>query len=206
MMQRRRIDAGIDAAAREQRRQGRRKSERAGALGVIERLDAEPVARQHDAPGIALPDREREHAVEALDAARAPFGVSLEDDLGVALREEAVTLGRELAAQLAIIVDAAVEHDGEAKLRIDHRLLRCGSKIDDAQAPMAEGDAILHEGAARVRPARVHSLRHGCNATAGGASIEGHFTANAAHSSSGPEWSAPHGNACPAPHPTTHTR
>ena len=53
---------------------------------------------------------------------------------------------------------------------------------------MAEGDAILHEGAARVRPARVHSLRHGCNATAGGASIEGHFTANAAHFfSSGPE-------------------
>jgi hypothetical protein len=52
---------------------------------------------------------------------------------------------------------------------------------------MAESDAILHECAARVGPARVHSLRHGCNATTGGASIEGHFTANAAHFSSGPE-------------------
>ena len=52
---------------------------------------------------------------------------------------------------------------------------------------MAEGDAILHEGSARVGPARVHSLRHGCNAATGGASIEGHFTANAAHFSSGPE-------------------
>jgi hypothetical protein len=46
---------------------------------------------------------------------------------------------------------------------------------------MAERDAILHEGATRVRAARMHSLRHGCNATAGGASIKGHFTANAAH-------------------------
>jgi hypothetical protein len=53
---------------------------------------------------------------------------------------------------------------------------------------MAESDAILHECAARVGPTRVHSLRHGCNATTGGASIEGHFTANAAHFSSGPEW------------------
>jgi hypothetical protein len=53
---------------------------------------------------------------------------------------------------------------------------------------MAESDAILHEGAACVRAARVHSLRHGCNAAAGGATIEGHFTANAAHFSSGPEW------------------
>jgi hypothetical protein len=53
---------------------------------------------------------------------------------------------------------------------------------------MAEGDAILHERAARIGSARVHSLRHGCNAAAGGASIEGHFTANAAHFSSGPEW------------------
>jgi hypothetical protein len=56
---------------------------------------------------------------------------------------------------------------------------------------MAEGDAILHEGAARVGTARVHSLRHGCNAATGGASIEGHFTANAAHFCSGPECMPP---------------
>jgi hypothetical protein len=37
----------------------------------------------------------------------------------------------------------------------------------------------------------VHSLRHDCNAATGGASIEGHFTANAAHFSSGPEWMPP---------------
>jgi hypothetical protein len=65
--------------------------------------------------------------------------------------------------------------------------LRRRSEIDDGKPAMAESDAILHECAARVGPARVHSLRHGCNATTGGASIEGHFTANAAHFSSGPE-------------------
>jgi hypothetical protein len=65
--------------------------------------------------------------------------------------------------------------------------LRRSSEIDDGKPAMAESDAILHECAARVGPTRVHSLRHGCNATTGGASIEGHFTANAAHFSSDPE-------------------
>jgi hypothetical protein len=51
--------------------------------------------------------------------------------------------------------------------------LRCSSEIDDGEPAMAESNAILHEGAARIRPARVHSLRHGCNGTASGASIEG---------------------------------
>src|SRR5262249_55757847 len=65
--------------------------------------------------------------------------------------------------------------------RIDHRLLRCSSEVDDAQSAVTERDAILHERAAGVRPARMHPLRHGCNAAAGGAPIEGHFTANATH-------------------------
>ena len=58
---------------------------------------------QHDASGIALPDREREHAVETLDAARAPFGIGFKDDLSVTLREEAIALGRKLAAQLPVM-------------------------------------------------------------------------------------------------------
>src|ERR1700732_577446 len=68
---------------------------------------------------------------------------------------------------------------------------------------MAESDAILHEGAACVGPARVHSLRHGCNAAAGSASIEGHFTANAAHFFFWSGMDVPRENACSAPHPFT---
>jgi hypothetical protein len=97
-MQRDRIDAGVNAARSKQRRQRRSKTQAPGKLGVVKRLDAEPVAHEHDATGIALPHRKSEHAVEALDAARPPFGIGFENDFGVALREEAIALRREIAA------------------------------------------------------------------------------------------------------------
>ena len=153
MMQRRRIDCGIHIARRQQGRQRRSKAEPAGPLRVVQRLDAEPVARQHDASAVALPDCEREHPIKSLDATRSPFLIGFEDDFGVALREEPIAFAHEFAAQFAEIIDAAVEDDGEAELRIDHRLGGCGGKIDDAEPAMAERHPILREGAAGVRPA-----------------------------------------------------
>src|SRR5205814_10515225 len=106
---RHRIGRGVDAAAREQRRQGRGETDEATAFAVIEWLDAEAVARQHDAAGIPLPQRKGEHALEALDAIRTPGVVRFQDDLGVAVGEEAIALALELRAQLAEIIDTAVE-------------------------------------------------------------------------------------------------
>src|SRR3546814_7762694 len=91
-----RIDAGIDAAAGQERRQGRREAQAARAFGEVERLDAKPVARQHHAAAVPLQDREGEHAVEPLDAALAPGVVGLEDPLRIAAGEEAVAGGLEL--------------------------------------------------------------------------------------------------------------
>src|SRR4249920_2048828 len=137
-MQRDRIERRVDAAAREQRRQGRGEADEATAFGVIERLDAETVARQHDAAGIALPQRKGEHALEALHAIRAPGVIRFQDDFGVAVGEEAITLALQLRAQLAEIIDAAVESDSEPKLVVGHRLLRGGCQIKDAETPVAE--------------------------------------------------------------------
>jgi hypothetical protein len=120
-------------------------------------------------------------AVEALDAVRAPLGVSFEDDFGIPLREKTMAFGGQLVAQLPVIVDAAVEDDGQAELRIDHRLLRCGSEIDNAQPPMAERDAVLHERTAGIGAARPHAPDHRRNTGAGSAAIEGQLTANTAH-------------------------
>ena len=65
---------------------GRVEAKRSAAVfGIIQRLDAEPIAREHDTAGFALGNREREHAVEALDAARPPGVIGLEDDFGVAV-------------------------------------------------------------------------------------------------------------------------
>src|SRR5207248_6536979 len=59
-----------------------REDEPPAVEAVVERLDAEAVARAEEAPPRLVPERERPHAVEALDAALAPLAVGGEDDLG----------------------------------------------------------------------------------------------------------------------------
>ena len=63
---------------------------------VIERLDAEPVADEAQAPRLPVPDREGEHPDQALDAlAQSPFGDGLDQNLGVGMAFEAAALGFE---------------------------------------------------------------------------------------------------------------
>ena len=57
---------------------------------VVERLDAEPVARAEEASTSPVPDGEREHAVQAFEAALSPLRVRSEQHLGVTAAPEPV--------------------------------------------------------------------------------------------------------------------
>jgi hypothetical protein len=144
----RRVDGGVDAAAREEGRQGRRETQPAGLGGEVERFDAEPVTGQHHAAAGRIDDHEGEHADEVVDDPLAPAAVPLEDHLGVAQRPEA--LGGELPAQLVVVVDAAVEGDRRAGQLVDHGLGAAVGEVDDAEAAVAE-----HRPAARPKPVAV---------------------------------------------------
>ena len=91
--QRDRVDARCRRRRRRAARAASRRTAAARASGEVERLDAEPVAGQHQPPGRVLDDREGEHAEEVVDAVRAPLRVRLEDDLGVGGGEEPVARG-----------------------------------------------------------------------------------------------------------------
>src|SRR5689334_4566671 len=108
MMQRSRIDVGIDATGCKERRQRGCKPQAVARFGKVERLDAESVARQHDAATVAFPDREREHTEKAFDAARAPRVIRLQDDFRVAIGEEAVAFPLQFGPQVTKIIDATV--------------------------------------------------------------------------------------------------
>jgi hypothetical protein len=122
VVQRDRVDGGVDLPGLHQRGQRRGEPQPARRLGQVQRLDAQPIAGEHHAAGVALGDDEREHAVQVRDDVGAPVVVALEDHLGVAGREEAVAVALELGAQLLVVVDAAVEDRGQAELVVDHRL------------------------------------------------------------------------------------
>ena len=76
------IEAGVDPAAGQQRRERRGEAQRTLDLGEVERLDPEPVAHEVDPAGVPVGQGEGEHALEALDAsgpphrprAQGPFG------------------------------------------------------------------------------------------------------------------------------------
>ena len=75
--------------------------ERPVSLRVVERLDAEAVAREEELAALVVPDREREDPVQALEHLGAVARVHGEDDLGVAGRLEGEAVALELRLQLA---------------------------------------------------------------------------------------------------------
>ena len=60
----------------------------------------------------------------------------------------------QLRAQLAVVVDAAVEDDGEAERLVDHRLRAARRQVDDREPPVREPDRPVDPDALR-RPARA---------------------------------------------------
>lgn len=104
----------------------------------VERLDAEPVPRGEQLSRLRVPDREREHAVEARHARRAPLLIRVEDDLGIAPGDELVAARAQLLAQLPEVVDLAVEGHPVAARRVRHRLVARGREVDDREPPVAE--------------------------------------------------------------------
>src|SRR5690606_16566945 len=129
-------------------------------LPQVERLDTEPVACNECPARRSLDDDEREHAVEALDAALAPLRIGLEDHLRIARRTESMAEVLELSPKRLEVVDAAVENDHEAELVVDHRLGRALGQVEDLQAPVAQRHVPLGEQAFTVRPARSLALDH----------------------------------------------
>src|SRR5690606_5466362 len=108
---------------------------------------------------VALPDGEGEHAVEARQQRFAPGVVTLEQHLGVAFGEEAITQPFELGAQFGVVVDGAVENHREAQRRIDHWLTRGFAQVHDLQPPMPHGHRPAAMKAAGVGAASGKVLR-----------------------------------------------
>ena len=115
----------------------RSEQKRAADLRVVERLFPEAVAREDEAPLGLVPEREREHAVQPLDAVRAEVFVEMHEHLGVSVRRETVAACLEFAAQLAEVVDLAVEDELDGAVLVRDRLV-ARLEVDDRKAAEAE--------------------------------------------------------------------
>ena len=131
-------------------------------VGIVERLDAERIAGQQEPALPRIPQAEGEHAAQRLDHGRAALLVELQHHLGVGVGTEATALGFELGLELAVIVDLAVEGDGERAVGAVHRLRAALGKIDDGEPPVGEADPAVGRQpvAAAVGAARRHAGVH----------------------------------------------
>ncbi len=146
-----------------------------------QRLDPEPVAGEHERTAPRKPQREREHAVETREGVEPAVVEQPEGDLDVAAGAEAVA-ARELAPELAVVVDLAVEHDdGTVVLEPDR--LRAGLEVDDREAAETERDVGVLVRPVVVGTAVDHRGRHARDAAAavGAVALGVEDAADAAH-------------------------
>jgi hypothetical protein len=140
---------------------------------------------QGHAPGVALGDREGEHALQPFGRALAPGVPGLQHHLGVAVGEKGVAQRAQFLAQFPVVVDAAVEHHRQPEHGIGHGLLGALGQVDDLQAPLPERDAPMHVQPGAVRATRglagVHCV-HG--AGRGEAAVESQLPCDSTHNQS----------------------
>ena len=138
-------------------------------LGIIERLDAENIARAVHLVRFRVPYDEGKHAAQPGGQRRAVLLIAVDDDLGVAVGLEDVPLGLQLGAQVHEVVNFTVEHADDGAILIVHGLLACG-QVDDAQTAEAQrngrarvvaADMVAFHIGAAVDNAVRHSVQDG---------------------------------------------
>ena len=117
---------------------------------VVERLDAEAVARDEEAVIDVVPDRQRVDAVQPVEHRRAVQREQPQQHLGVGAAVERVACAFQLGLQLAVVVDLAVV--GDVPALPAHRLGACRRRVDDREPTMAEAAGGLAAGAGREEP------------------------------------------------------
>ena len=152
--------------ARGKQRPHLRPEQQPSMLGpVVQRLDAEPVSRQQAFALALVPDRQRKHPAQLLDAGFAACLVGSKNHFSVALGHELDAFQLERPAQFAKVVDLAAEDDGQAAVWRGHRLMPGGAQVDDRQSRMREagharrGVPLPHAVRATVSKRRLHRVQ-----------------------------------------------
>src|SRR4051812_947960 len=104
------------------RKQGfelRRKHENAiGKLGIIKRFNAEPVACEKKRLTLSIPQCESKHTSKTSNTCFAPGFPCVDDDFRVAARAKRVTERLKLRNEFEIVVNLAIEYDGNGTIFI----------------------------------------------------------------------------------------
>src|SRR4051794_39943051 len=108
----------------------RSEEQRVVEYAPVKGLLSEEIARDQQTASAAIPQSEGKHAVELADHSVAVFFIQVRQDFGVGSAAKCVSTFFELRAQLAVVVDLAVEDYGDAPVFVEDRLFT-RDEIDD---------------------------------------------------------------------------
>ena len=131
-----------------------------------QRFGPDRIPRKHQPLVRAVPERDREDALDAGEQLVTPGKIARRQDLGVAMRAEYRSeIARELGTERGLVIDLAIVRDGDPPARIAHRLASSCRQVANGQPPVREADGALVPDFAGVRSAvhqrGVHPLQHG---------------------------------------------
>ena len=129
-----------------------------GQRRVDEWLHSKAIAYDDECLLLGVPEREREHANQAIEARFAPPRPRCNDNFGVAVRVEWIAM--QLDAKLFVVVDLAVEHDDVTAVAAKHRLATRVREIDDAETPMPHGESVTTPDTLSIGPAMAEPRAH----------------------------------------------
>jgi len=150
---------GIDTRMLEERLRLGGEHKVAAAPAVVEWLDPHPVSRQEELSAIRIPDGKSEHPLQPVDHLRAVLLVQVHQGLRIPGRLEAVPPAQQVLAQLAVVVDLAVERHPYAFVFIGQGLL-APLHVDDAQTNVPQSGVLGGNQTLSVRPPMAHHVAH----------------------------------------------
>src|SRR2546425_1250849 len=95
-----------------------------------------------------VPKRCRKHSSKATRHSHAFFLKKVNEDLGIGLRFEMVSLRSQLRAELTIVINLSIENDGDSAVLVGNWLASTG-QVNNAQASMTKSAAVC-----RIDPSR----------------------------------------------------
>src|ERR1700722_11608884 len=112
---------------------------------VVERLDADPVSDEPEPARLCIPQSDGKHAAEFLETSDAPLLKSMQNHFGVRVMGFPAANAEhfELAPDLGMVVDFAVEDDLQRSVAIAHGLGSSIGQINDGQAAMSQSHAAV---------------------------------------------------------------
>src|SRR5437667_8574602 len=128
-------------------------------LRVEERLLSHAIASQEKRFRAFIPNRKRKHPAQVLWTIGSPLVVGVNDSFSIAVGIELVAELFELLAQLAIVVDLAVENNPCRAVLIMNRLLSVG-EIDNREASHRQSDAVAEIEPVVVRTTMMNRFVH----------------------------------------------